>query len=411
MAATAVADQVDDDVALELHPIVDGKLGDEQHRLGIVSVHMEDRRLDHLRHVGRILGGASIFLLVGGEADLVVDHDADGAASAVGTGLRHLEGFHHDTLTGDSCVTVDGDRQDLVANRVVATILAGTYGTLDHRRNDLQVRRVERHGQVDLAARGHHVGRETLVILDVTGAQAFDLLAFELVEQIARVLAEGIDQHVQTAAVGHADDDFLGTVGAGALDDLVEQRNQALATFQAETLGTRILGTQVLLQTFGSGKTLEQMALDLRRKLRTATHAFQALDEPAALLGIDDVHVFRADGAAIGFLQSVDDFAQSGLAVDHGQVTGAEHGVEISVGQTVIVDRQIGGCGALLQAKRIELCCLMAAHSVGLDQAQDFNLLLLMLAADSACGYRLSTALVLGQQDEVVADRRMRYIG
>ncbi len=53
----------------------------------------------------------------------------------------------------------------------------------------------------------------------------------------------------------------------------------------------------------------------------------------------------------------------------------------------------------------------MAAHSVGLDQAQDFNLLLLMLAADSACGYRLSTALVLGQQDEVVADRRMRYIG
>ena len=92
-----------------------------------------------------------------------------------------------------------------------------------------------------------------------------------------------------------------------------------LATFQAETLGTRILGTRVLLQTFGSGKTLEQMALDLRRELRTATHAFQALDEPAALLGIDDVHVFRADGAAIGFLQSVDDFAQSGLAVDHGR--------------------------------------------------------------------------------------------
>ncbi len=256
VTTTTVADQVDDDVTLELHAIVDGKLGDEQHCLGIVCVHVEDRRLDHLRHVSRILGGTSIFLLVGGEADLVVDHDADGATGAVGTGLRHLEGFHHHTLTGDSCVTVDGDWQNLVANRVVAAVLTSAYRTLDHRRDDLQVRRVERHGEVDLTTWGHHVGREALVILDVTGAQAFDLLAFELVEQIARILAKGVDQYVQTTAVGHTDDDFLGAVGAGALDDLIEQRDQTLATFQTEALGAWIFGTQILFQTFGSGEAL-----------------------------------------------------------------------------------------------------------------------------------------------------------
>ncbi len=53
----------------------------------------------------------------------------------------------------------------------------------------------------------------------------------------------------------------------------------------------------------------------------------------------------------------------------------------------------------------------MAAHSVGLNQAQDFDLLLLVLTADATCGNRLGTTLVLGQQDEVVANRRMRYIG
>ena len=265
-------------------------------------------------------------------------------------------------------------------------------------------------GQVDLAARGHHVGRETLVILDVT-EPGLRPSCLRTPSNRSRGFAEGIDQHVQTAAVGHADDDFLGTIGAGALDDLVEQRNQALATFQAETLGTRILGTQVLFQAFGSGKTLEQMALDLRRELRTATHAFKRWTNQLRCSGSTMCMYSAPMVRAQVSLQSVDDFAQSGLAADHGQVTGAEHGVEISVGQTVIVDRQIGGCGALPQAKRIELCCLMAAHSVGLDQAQDFNLLLLMLVADSACGYRLSTALVLGQQDEVVADRRMRYIG
>lgn len=97
------------------------------------------------------------------------------------------------------------------------------------------------------------------MVLHVTGAQLDDLLAFELVEQVARVLAQGVDQDVQATAVGHADYDFLGAVGTAALDDLVDHRDQAFAAFQAETLGARVLGAQVLLQAFGRGQALEQV--------------------------------------------------------------------------------------------------------------------------------------------------------
>src|SRR5690606_35055208 len=229
VAATAVADQVQHHVTLELHAVVDGQLGDEQHGLGVVAVHVQDRRLDHLRHVGGVLGGARVQRVAGGETDLVVDDDVDGAAGLEAANLRHLEGFHHHALTREGGVAVDGDRQYLVADRIQAAVLAGAHGTLDHRGDDLQVGRVERHGQVQLATGGGDVGGETLVILHVTGGQPLDLLALELVEQVARVLAEGVHQHVQTATVGHADDDFLQAVGAGALDDLVDHRNQALA--------------------------------------------------------------------------------------------------------------------------------------------------------------------------------------
>ncbi len=129
---------------------------------------MEDRRLDHLRHIGRVLGGTSIFLLVGGEADLVVDHDTNGATRTIGACLRHLEGFHHHALTGYSSITVDGYRKHLVADRITTTILTSPHRTLDYRGNDFEVGRVERHGQVNFATRGHHVGGEALVILDVT---------------------------------------------------------------------------------------------------------------------------------------------------------------------------------------------------------------------------------------------------
>ncbi|MCY1447070.1 hypothetical protein D9M71_636730 [compost metagenome] len=109
--------------------------------------------------------------------------------------------------------------------------------------------------------------------------------------------------------MGHADHDLLGAVRAGTLDHFIQHRNQALATFQAETLGARVLGAQVLFQAFCGGNALEQVALDVGGVGRTATHALQALLEPAALLGVGDVGVFGANGAAICLLQSVEDFA------------------------------------------------------------------------------------------------------
>ncbi len=383
VAAAAVADQIDHHIALELHAIIDGQLGDEQHGLRIIGVHVEDRRLDHFRHVGGVLRGARIFLLVGSEANLVVDHDADGAARAIGAGLRHLEGFHDHALTSDGSVTVDGHRKDLVADRIATAVLAGAHRTFDHRGNDFQVGWVEGHGQVNLATGRHHVGGKALVILHVTGTQTFHLLAFELVEQVARVLAEGIDQYVQATAVGHADDDFLGAIGTGTLDDLVQQRNQALATFQTKTLGPRILGTQILFQTFGGGQALEQVALDFRRESRTTTNAFQTLHEPVALLRIDDVREFGANGATVCLLQRLMNFTQRCLVLAQRQITGAEHGVQVRVGQTIVVDRKIGRNGTLTETERVELSGLVTAHAVSLNQAKDFDLLLLMLATDA----------------------------
>ena len=47
------------------------------------------------------------------------------------------------------------------------------------------------------------------MILDVTRRQVVDVLAFELGEQVRRHLAEDVDEQVEAAAMGHADDDLL----------------------------------------------------------------------------------------------------------------------------------------------------------------------------------------------------------
>ena len=75
------------------------------------------------------------------------------------------------------------------------------------------------------------VGREAQVVLDVAGRQVGVVLALELGEQVLGHLAQRIDQHVQPAAVRHADDHFLHAAGARALHQLVEQRDQRFAAF------------------------------------------------------------------------------------------------------------------------------------------------------------------------------------
>jgi hypothetical protein len=78
----AVAEDVDDDILVELLPELGGHLCGVDHRFRVVAVDVEDRRLDHQRDVGWIGRGARE-MRRGSEADLVVHHDMDRAPGAV----------------------------------------------------------------------------------------------------------------------------------------------------------------------------------------------------------------------------------------------------------------------------------------------------------------------------------------
>jgi hypothetical protein len=60
VTATAVADEVDDDVAVELLAVGDGELCDADDGFGVVAVDVQDRRLDGLGDVGGVDRGAPV---------------------------------------------------------------------------------------------------------------------------------------------------------------------------------------------------------------------------------------------------------------------------------------------------------------------------------------------------------------
>lgn len=84
------------------------------------------------------------------------------------------------------------------------------------------------------------------------------MFARELVEQVLRFFTQHVDQHVQTAAVRHAQHHFAGAAFACMADHLFEHRDQGVATLQREALRPREFGAEVALQTFRGGQFAEE---------------------------------------------------------------------------------------------------------------------------------------------------------
>ena len=73
-------------------------------------------------------------------------------------------------------------------------------------------------------------------------------------------LAKYVDEHVDTAAVRHANHEFLQSRAAADLNQLVEHRNQALTAFEGESLLPNVAGVQVAFDALGSRQLPEQPA-------------------------------------------------------------------------------------------------------------------------------------------------------
>ena len=99
MAVSAIAEHVDHHGLVEQLPELGGDLSDMNDRFRIVAVHVEDRRLDHPRHVGGIGRGARE-AGCGGEADLIVDDEVERAAGAVAGETRQAEALGDHALAG-----------------------------------------------------------------------------------------------------------------------------------------------------------------------------------------------------------------------------------------------------------------------------------------------------------------------
>ena len=123
---------------------------------------------------------------------------------------------------------MDDYRQDQIGAIFVVPILAGAAAPLHDGSNHLQMRGIEGEREVDGSTGCLDIRIEALVVLDVarTAVGVMSKSSLKFGKQLAGCLAKQIDQDIEAAAMGHADDHIGDTALAATLYDLVEQRDQ-----------------------------------------------------------------------------------------------------------------------------------------------------------------------------------------
>ena len=172
MAESAITDDVEDHVDAELLAKLGYDAGRVDHRLGVIGVHVKDRRHDHLGDIGRI-GRRAREGRRRGETDLVVDDHMDRSAGAVAAQLGKIESLGDDPLAGEGGVAMHQQPENLLAIGVAALRLLGPDTPHHHRVHDLQMRRVRVEREMHHLVVEGPVGGDTHMVLHVAGSADF----------------------------------------------------------------------------------------------------------------------------------------------------------------------------------------------------------------------------------------------
>ena len=174
-----------------------------------------------------------------------------------------------------------------------------------------------------------------------------------------------------------------------SFEEGVEDDDGRLGALEAEPLLAHVAGVEEALEDLGGVQPVEDVALLVRRRDRG--HALDVLLDPPLLLGVLDVHVLDAEGAAVGVAEHGEDLVEGGQLLA-GQAVGHERPGQVPDGEAVVERVELGMEVDRLGVERVEVGDEVAPDPVHVDQRLDVVLLdQALVAAVRVLGRRWSS--------------------
>ena len=174
-------------------------------------------------------------------------------------------------------------------------------------------------------------------------------------------------QHIQPAPMGHADNHLTKSNLAATLEDLLKGRDYGFTTIKAKTLGAGVFFVQIALKLGGVDKPLINRLLAAYGKICPIANSFNSFLNPRLLRRILNMHEFDTDGAAIGFAQQGEDFAQR-CRFKAKHIINKDRSVPIILTKSVCCRIKLWMNRLFFQRQWVQLGQKMATDTIGTDQ-------------------------------------------
>ena len=214
------------------------------------------------------------------------------------------------------------------------------------------------------------------VVLDVAGASLVVRdhgvdrpLAFELAQNRLVGEADRVHEHVQAAAMRHADHDLVRSGAGGDLDRLVEHRHHRVQALDRELLLAEERAAEVLLEPLDAGERLQQADALFRLQRLPVAARLDRLPEPDPLGVIRQVLDLVGHRAGVDLAQRRERFLQRLAGDVHAQQLRRDPRLQLRRqrrDQARLVER---GIAERLGAERVEARRQVAVHPVRLDES------------------------------------------
>ena len=248
----APAVHIDDDIAAKGLAVVEGGFHCCDDGKRIIAVNVENRGLDDFSYVGAVAAGAGVGR-GGGETDLVVDDDMDRASGAVALQLGEVKDFRHDSLTGDSGVSMDENGEDALALGISNNALTGAGFAFDYGINGFQVTGVGSEADFNFVpVLRFAFGFEAEMVLYITVSKnGVGRVVFgEFTEDVVEGFSEEVSQYVEATPVSHAHDDLVDLIFTATLKYGVEASDEGLSAFEGEAFLPNVAGLEKVFKVF-----------------------------------------------------------------------------------------------------------------------------------------------------------------
>src|SRR5579871_1063030 len=328
VSMAAIADYVDDHVAAKVIAILQRHARYAHYGIRVLTIDVENR---DILAPPQIRGKARRVQLRrrGGKADQVVNHDVDGTAYGITLHPGEIQSLRPDALAGKCRISVHDDSQEAGRAVLAGARLLGPHPPQRHRVDRLQVAGIGNQVNVDGASvlGGVNAGGAQVVLHIAAPQHAARIHILEVGEDFRGRAPHDVGDHIQASAVAHAQNGLLRSAPGGALQQLIQQRNQYRDAFQGKTFAAQVARLHNLLEQIGANQALQDVLLVAGRGGR-----FHALLDPAPPLRVRNVRELGSDAAAViaaGFLGGRPAQPQFGMGVRAEQAQRVEVGLEI----------------------------------------------------------------------------------